>query len=575
MRYSRTEHKRFLDLELKAIATKYCELLNTSAITLKERCEIYATMFVKVPNEGHNNGQLLLRFIKANGVPRKHEYFTAVILPMDICRPRSWGSLSWGDLRRRQIEFSEVHCVWQGNEDENGSLLCGFKGLSLEMDEYLRQHPGCVVVLGPQQPPVAYYQNLISLLSINSDASLNAVLDFDTRVSCWDPIPIRRDFTSHQLLTSLDESHRIIVQGPPGTGKTHRIAEIASTLIDNGFSVLVTAFTNRALMEVADKKGLSRALAQGNVYKTALTSDEHRQIPNLMKIESSRVPSMKGKLVLSTFYISSAWAQKTLEVPPFDYVIMDEASQALFAMVAGAVRLGKKVMWIGDQNQLPPVINISNDTVVKCGYTMLVKGFDTLCNYIPEQSYILSETFRLQTHAAELTSLFYTTKLNSCNPENESKDGCSYHLPGKRNVTYSPLNFTPGDKSIDLQAGSILDMVQDVLNKSPNATIAVLTKFRATVRSLQKAAVYRFGSKDNILIDTVERVQGITRDVCFFIIPDYMRGMSLNKELFNVATSRATNATVIVGPADILTTDNCSAPVRQYLSSIIRDDKIC
>ena len=114
MKYSRAEHKRFLDLELKSIAEKYCEVLNTKASILKENNEIYATLCVRISNEETNGGQLLLKFKKANGIPRKNEYFTAVILPLEICKPKTWGTLSWGDLRKRQIEFSEVHCIWQG-----------------------------------------------------------------------------------------------------------------------------------------------------------------------------------------------------------------------------------------------------------------------------------------------------------------------------------------------------------------------------------------------------------------------------------------------------------------------------
>lgn len=572
MKYTRAEHKRFLDLELKSIAEKYCEVLNTRALILKNNNEIYATMFVKISNEDTKGGQLLLRFKKTNGIPRKNEYFTAVVLPLEICKPKSWGDLSWGDLRKRQIEFSEVHCVWQGREDENGLLICGFKGLSLEMSDYLKKSPGCVVILGPQEPPIAYYQNLIDLLTITSDSALNSILDFDEQSNCWSPNPIHRDFTSEQLLSSLNQNQRIIVQGPPGTGKTHRIAEIVSKLLYNDHSVLVTALTNRALMEVAEKEALKTALLQGKISKTALTSDEHVYLPNLEKAETSRIPSMKGRLVLSTFYISSSWANIANDEPPFDYVIMDEASQALFAMIAGVSRLGKKIMWIGDQNQLPPVINLNQETILKSDYGLLANGFSTLCNNIHSTSYILSDTFRLKEHAAKLTSLFYSTPLVSCSVNNTNDDTCDYQLPDNQNVKYLSLDFKAGDKYIEPQLDFIIDRVKDVLEKSPKAKIAILSKFRATVRSLQKAILYKFGTRYNILVDTVERVQGITRDICFFIIPNYMRNMSLNRELFNVATSRATNATFIVGPQDILST-NCSDAVRKYLTFIIDGEK--
>lgn len=88
MKYTRAEHKRFLDLELKSIAEKYCEVLKTRATVLKDNNEIYATMFVKISNEEKSSGQLLLRFKKTNGIPRKNEYFTAVILLWIYVNPR-------------------------------------------------------------------------------------------------------------------------------------------------------------------------------------------------------------------------------------------------------------------------------------------------------------------------------------------------------------------------------------------------------------------------------------------------------------------------------------------------------
>lgn len=571
MKYTRADQKRFLDLVLKSIAEKYCDVLKTRASILKDNNEIYASLFVKISEEKKNGGQLLLRFKKKNGIPRKNEYFTAVILPLEICKPKTWGDLTWGDLRKRQIEFSEVHCVWQGMEDSNGILICGFKGLSIEMEGYLTTHPGCVVILGPQEPPIIYYQNMIDLLAITIDPDLNSILDFNAVTNCWNPTPIHQDFTSDCLLSSLNENQRIIVQGPPGTGKTHRIAEIVAKLLDNNHSILVTSFTNRALIEVAEKEGLKRALEQGKISKTCLTSDENRQFPKLENVRSYPIPSIKGRLVLSTFYVSSYWAKLPTGTPPFDYVIVDEASQALFPMIAAATRLGKKIMWVGDQNQLPPVIILNEEKIIKFGYSLLVNGFSTLCDNIPLTSYILSDTFRLQDHAAKLTSLFYPTALTSRYKEIARTESCDYHLPYNRNVAYSALDFKPGDKYIEDQIDDIFKMVENVLDKSPKAKITILSKFRSTVRNLQREALYRFDSKYNILIDTVERVQGITRDVCFFVIPDYMRNMSLRKELFNVATSRASIATIIIGPHDILNT-NCAGSVRNYLSSIILDN---
>lgn len=570
MKYTRAQHKQFLELELRAIAEKYRDLLNTKATVLRDHNELYVTQFVKIAHEDKNGGQLLLRFKKSNGIPRNNEYFTAVVLPLECCLPKSWGSLSWGDLRKKQIEFSEVHCTWQGKEDEKGLLLCGFKGLSVEMSDYLKTNIGCVVILGPQEPPIEYYQNLIDIVSIQDDNLLASILDFDDQVSKWNPHIIHKEFSSNDLLSALDESKNIIVQGPPGTGKTYRIAQMVASLLDRGASVLVTALTNRALMEVAEKDALKLHIVQGHISKTALTSDEHARMPLLLKADSSKIPCYKQHLTLSTFYISSSWSVITND-KPFDYVIMDEASQALLAMIGGVTRLGKHIIWIGDQNQLPPVVNLGEDIIARNDFNALVDGFHSLCENLSFKSYMLSDTFRLQPFSAKLTSSFYPSELNSCFDEDVfPKDEALFQKD--KNVSYIPIQYKTGDKYIEEHIPEVIKIVDKILKKSPEAKIAILSKFRATVRSLQRTFISEYGNKENLLIDTVERVQGITRDFCIFVIPDYIKNLSLNERLFNVATSRATQGTIIVGPKNIL---SASLPhnVHRYLSHLIGADE--
>ena len=84
---------------------------------------------------------------------------------------------------------------------------------------------------------------------------------------------------------------------------------------------------------------------------------------------------------------------------------------------------------------------------------------------------------------------------------------------------------------------------------------------------LQNCFIDEFGNRNNVLIDTVERVQGMTCDVCLYFIPNTMMGMSLDKSLFNVATSRATQFTVILADKSIVNA-NCDNAVRKYLESV-------
>lgn len=580
MYYTREQHKRFLEKELIAISEEYLKKLNSKALALLSNHEVYVTQFVKLNLKkedskivGHNvldSGQLMLRFKKDKGIPRKNEYFIAVVLEKSMCLPKNWGEISWGNLRRHQIEFSEVHCVWQGKTDDNGFLLCGFNGLSIEMAQFLENKEGCVIILGPQEPPVDYYQNLIDIVN-NSDSNMAAkeILDFNKKPVVWNPTHINSNKEQIDDIVKVFETKtQLIFQGPPGTGKTYLMAELVAYLLNQNKSVLVTAMTNRALIELAKKGSLKDILAKGYVMKTNVSSDELALCKNLNPIDSKKITCISGSLTLSTFYNVSGWAKLCYNELPFDYVIMDEASQALFGMIAACKNLGKKVIWIGDQNQMQPIVLLSEETLVRNDFTMLANGFITLCENFDYKSYILTETHRLLKKSAALTSIFYHTSLKSvADFEYVFKNTYIPYIPQDGGTILLSINMPAGEKADKKSCDFAIKIVEDILTSLPKLRIAILTKFRASVRMLQNSFVSKFGSKNNVLIDTVERVQGMTCDVCIYYIPNTMMGMSLDRPLFNVATSRAKQLTIIIADNSILNTP-CSRDVHAYLLGI-------
>lgn len=582
MYYTREKHKRFLDKELTAISEDYLRKLNTKATALLSENKVYVTQFIKLDLEdnthtdGSSNvigsGQLILRFRKDKGIPRKNEYFTAVLLDKQMCLPKFWGDLSWGKLRSHQLEYSEVHCVWHGKTDENGYLLCGFSGVSIEMSRYLSENnlEGCVVVLGPQAPPIEYYQNLIDIVS-NDDPEVPAasILDFDKTSLNWNPKTINSDIKHiPDIITSLKVNEHLIFQGPPGTGKTHLMAGLVAELLTQNKSVLVTALTNRALIELAEKDSLKKHLDAGNVMKTNVSTDELTKCKNLCPISSKEVSCISGKLTLSTFYNTSGWAIHCYGNQPFDYVIMDEASQALLGMIAACKNLGEKVLWIGDQNQMQPIIMLSDETIARNDYYMLASGFQTLCDNIKCPSYILTETRRLLPRAAALTSTFYHVPIKSvANFDYKFKDANKVysHNEGGSTILYQPM--APGRKDDYYSCRTVAEIVNEVLQVDKDLFVAVLAKFTDSVKMLQNCIIDKLGVHQNVLVDTVERVQGLTCDVCIFYIPNTMMAMSLERSLFNVATSRAKQLTVIVCDPSIKTTI-CDNEVRKYIESL-------
>lgn len=578
MYYTREQHKRFLDRELQAISENYIRVLNTKAIALLSENEIYVAQFMKVGFEKDpaqedaykGSGQVILKFKKDKGIPRTNEYFTALLLDGNKCLPRHWGDLSWAELRKFQIEFSEVHCVWQGKTDDNGFLLCGFNGMSIDMAKYLKENnlAGCVIVLGPKEPPMEYYQNLIYVVSNTStEESAAKILDFDDNGNNNGPKAINSDDTAAFIKNEIENCDEVIVQGPPGTGKTYMMANIINQLLNENKSVLVTALTNRALIELASKEALDGHRSDKNIMKTNVSSDEVCSCKNLIPLDSKDIASVKGKLTLTTFYTASAWAKaSTANHPPFDYVIMDEASQALFAMISSCKRLGKKTVWIGDQNQLPPIVSLSEETMVRNDYGMLANGFNTLCDKFKYPYYLLAKTYRLLPKSASLTSIFYNEPLIPVNLESKYYSALPYI--DKKGGTYLKLLSMPIGEKADLSSCQyVIELVSEILSENSKASIAVLSKFRTSVRMLQNCFITKFGAKENVLIDTVERIQGMTCDYCLYYIPNAMIQMSLNKSLFNVATSRATCSTIIIADANIHNSI-CDKHVKSYLEAL-------
>ena len=92
---------------------------------------------------------------------------------------------------------------------------------------------------------------------------------------------------------------------------------------------------------------------------------------------------------------------------------MDEASQAIFPMIAASFYLAKKVIWIGDQKQLAPISKVPENIINQNNWYDIVDGFGTLCKTFDFKSYMLCDTFRLTKRSADCTVIFYDNKFNS------------------------------------------------------------------------------------------------------------------------------------------------------------------
>lgn len=549
MKYERQEYVRFLCTELEAQEKSYEQIVKTKATVLKDNGEVFVGMFQRI-NEA---GFAIFKVRNSENMPRKNSFWSAVYLNGEMGKFRNWGDLSWNKLREDyQRDFSDCLCAWISKSDDDAFCLVGIKNLTIQFTELLEQGK-TIIAFGPKDPPLQYLLNLIQIVKDEQNQETKPILDFTESSNQWNPrkIKAKEDLISI-ILNNHSNEKCVVVQGPPGTGKTTRMAQLAAYLLKENKSVLVTALTNQALIELAKKDKLQEYIEKGMVSKTSLTVDEKREQPHLQEIKENKCNASSGFLSLATFYLSSGWAVDVTDIP-FDYVIMDEASQALLPMIAASMKLGRKVILIGDQKQLSPIVLTNEDLINRFDWSDIVKGFQTICSYFSFTSFMLSDTYRMTARGAECTGVFYNNELRSVS-DNQKVPTAISDLNPLGGAVIKEMEMKVGDKNPQNAFEYIYNLTTSILLENSKLEIAILSKFRETTRQLQKYFTLQWEGKDypdNIKIDTIDRVQGLTVHFCFFLIPNASIRYSLEPELFNVATSRATNNTIIVLPTTI------------------------
>ena len=561
MKYRREDYLDFLSSEYDTQMGEYNRLIATKAIVLKERGEVFVGKFL-----GFKDDFAIFKVRVTDNMPRKNSFWTASSFIGEMGSYKNWGNLSWAELREKyQSEYSDTYCAWLAKDKDSDFCLVGMKNITVDFANLLReQYP--IIAFGPKDPPLRYLLNLQDVVQDNACEHTRNILDYqEVDHSVWKPTIISTEDDFISLITrELSTQNAIIIQGPPGTGKTNKIARLIAQLLNDHQSVLATSLTNEALKELASKKDLETALQEGRVTKTGLTIDEKKEVPNLISNEGNVCNATQGCLALATFFISSGWATSTYEEQPFDYVIVDEASQALLPMIAASKKLGKKVIWVGDQRQLAPIVTLNEDIINRNGWISIIKGFNTICNNVPMPAYMLSDTYRLTKRGADITGVFYNNQLKSASNTDSITSNLAEVNPLGGPV-FIDMELKIGDQKPSNAFERIYNMAIALLQENPQLKIAVLSKFKNTIKELQRFFLKVPESLiNNLKIETVDRIQGITVDYTFFLIPNTSVSYSLESEFFNVATSRAKLCTFIIADKHILH-NYMSEDVRKFL----------
>ena len=563
---NRRKHWQFLEDELKAETEDFKKIYLATAISLlKISQEMYVAQFISF-----KDGEMIMKFPISRALPRKGDFLVCMVLPPELQDYRNWGDRSYRDLYKARYNSTECVCIWHSPANDPRYSLVGFSKVSVDFANYIKRTPNIVLTFAPQRPPIDYVMNLQKVVEDQYSKGVASILDANYQAKDWEPIPIRQDDVSGFVYSQMALTETMILEGPPGTGKTYMIAELCAKLCAEGHSVLVTALTNRALMEIAEKPAVESLLGEHRIFKTNISMDEIRELSKLETLKS--IAPMPGCLVMSTFYITSGYAAELTIEQPFDYVIMDEASQAIFPMFAASRKIGKRNLWVGDIHQLSPIVILNGNRITISGYKHLIEGLKLLADNSISPIYQLATAYRFGQRAANYTGVFYNDSLVAKESPKYNDLPSMFKILSKDGGPTLVLTDMPsGDCTPQFAIYIATFIVDNIVKDNKDKEIAVLTCMKKTTRALQMAITQKVRTRKNLLVDTVARVQGLTTDITIFFVPDYSYIRTLEPHLFNVATSRAREHTIIIADKYVLDSTILDIKVRRFLERLKQD----
>ncbi|MGN0562333.1 MAG: AAA domain-containing protein [Candidatus Fimenecus sp.] len=237
----------------------------------------------------------------------------------------------------------------------------------------------------------------------------------------------------------------------------------------------------------------------------------------------------------------------------FDMVIMDEASQCNTAVALIPILRGNQLMLLGDPQQLRPVIVLDekNNDILKKRY-----------NITDEYDYRTKSVYQTFLTADAVSDEILLSYHYRCHPkiiEFNNKKYYNNKLKVKSEATNdTPLEFIEcegdvvGEKNTnESEAKEILHYVK----KHPDKSIAVITPFVNQKVKIQ--SILNENGITNVECGTVHAFQGDEKQEIIFSLGLSKRTgqktynwLKNNKELINVATSRAQEKLIITGNSD-------------------------
>lgn len=382
------------------------------------------------------------------------------------------------------------------------------------------------------------------------------------------------------------------LMGPPGTGKTTAIAEIilqtmkmnskskiaicseTHIAVDNAIEKLICECSKRKLNysimryeEFKDEKDNLNYNVCYNDYiehwkKYAASSYDRKFCENLFCEFEKNIGSKKRNhkyicdnvsiLGITCNQIGRFKIEETDE--PYDLVIIDEVSKNTLPEILMPVSFAKKLILVGDPNQLPPVfcrneIETMNEIDINFQERLIENSLvDRLFKNSDKDTMfgMLDTQYRMEAKIGSFVSKFFYN--------NELKNGTDYSSEESIYwIDYNTDKKFPNNYGRELYNPIEIDLINtsiENLNTVSNTSIAIITPYKKQKFELIKSIKNNKKLQHiNIKIDTIDAFQGKEADIVYFSIvrnTGSARFFSNIKRL-NVAISRTKSRLYMVG----------------------------
>ncbi|AFY01042.1 DEAD/DEAH box helicase [Bdellovibrio bacteriovorus] len=326
------------------------------------------------------------------------------------------------------------------------------------------------------------------------------------------------------------------IQGPPGTGKTHLLRAVVALALKSNMRVCVTSFTHAAVDNL-----LGKIVGEEFPYKWVRVGNSERVRTEFYRSDVEfggfRAPTFgdvsEAKLIGATLHKLAFNGSSQM----FDLLVVDEAGQVPVYFWPLIQRITKRLVLVGDQFQLPPVLVAEHTDL----------PFDNLFSlFVSKDTPMLETQYRMRREIQGWSSeKFYRGKLRPhVSVANRDYFSCSPTFITDSTVVSKQFEAeSHGKVSLD-EANFIADKVaRMVKNKEDIRTVGVICPYRAQAGKVNAALQNKLGVGEaaKVLVDTVERFQGQEREAIFL---SFGTSASSSGDLNFLADARRLNVSV-------------------------------